>query len=236
MNLGAPGSPITGPQFGGNCSIGGTFYEGANFPATYQHTYFFADLGNGWIKNLTFDSNGNPVSVRNFATGVDGITFIGIHPFTGVMYYSLFFDGLHKVTYAPGGNQSPKAVASSNVQYGSSPLTVQFTGSNSTDPEGRSLTYLWDFGDGTLSSAVANPSHTFNAPSGVPTRFDVRLTVTDDALATSAATLVISVNNTPPAVTITSPPIGTKYPMTADTTFSLTAFVTDSEHADGQLL
>ena len=236
VNLGASGSPISGPQFGGNCSIGGAFYEGANFPATYEKSYFFADLGNGWIRNMTFDGNGTPVSVRNFATGVEGITYIGVHPSTGVLDYSLFWSGLHKVHYVASGNQPPTAVASSNITYGPGPLTVQFTGSGSSDPEGRPLTYLWDFGDGTLNSLLANPSHTFNAPAGVPTRFNVRLTVTDDALATSSTTLVISVNNTPPSVLITSPPVGTKYPMTGDTTYDLTALVTDAEHPDSQLL
>ena len=44
-NIGAAGSPLMGPQFGGNCSIGGSFYLGTNFPSTYQNSYFFADLG-----------------------------------------------------------------------------------------------------------------------------------------------------------------------------------------------
>ena len=236
VNIGAAGSPISGPQFGGNCAVGGSFYQGTQFPATYQNSYFFADLGNGWIKNVTFDANGNPVSVRNFVDNAGGVTFVGIHPISGAMYYSRFWDGIHKVTYVGSGNQPPTAVASSNVSFGPSPRTVQFTGSASRDPEGLPLTYLWDFGDGSPSSTVANPSHTYNAPAGVPTRFDARLTVTDSAMATSSATVLISVNNTPPSVAITTPPDGTLYPLGTPTTYPLTAVVADSEHPDGQLL
>ncbi len=83
INIGAAGSPLMGPQFGGNCSIGGSFYLGTNFPSTYQNSYFFGDLGNGWIKNLTFDANNQPTGVRNFASGLAGVVHMGAHPLTG---------------------------------------------------------------------------------------------------------------------------------------------------------
>ena len=44
INIGAAGSPLMGPQFGGNCSIGGTFYIGTNFRPRTRTAYFFADL------------------------------------------------------------------------------------------------------------------------------------------------------------------------------------------------
>lgn len=51
---------------------------------------------------------------------------------------------------------------------------IQFSGSNSTDPEGQQLTYAWDFGDGTTASDP-NPVHTY----GRTGLFTVTLTVTD---------------------------------------------------------
>jgi PKD repeat protein len=142
---------------------------------------------------------------------------------------------VRKISYAPGGNRPPIARASSDKTYGPAPFTVQFTGSNSTDPEGAPLSYRWDFGDGSSVSTAANPAHTFQAPAGVPTRYTARLTVTDSAGAISSAIQIISVNNTPPSVKVTSPIDGSEYPMAGDTVFQLTANVADAEHTDGQL-
>ena len=68
---------------------------------------------------------------------------------------------------------APVAAFTSNVQSGTTPLTVQFTDqSTGTTP----LTYLWDFGDGGTSNAK-NPSHTY-ATEGI---YTVILTVTNAA-------------------------------------------------------
>lgn len=40
------------------------------------------------------------------------------------------------------------------------PLTVNFSGSKSVDPDGDKITFLWEFGDG-ATSTKANPSHTY---------------------------------------------------------------------------
>jgi len=55
-------------------------------------------------------------------------------------------------------NNPPTAVASSNITQGNGPLSVNFTGNNSTD--NGSLSYQWNFHDGTTSTSP-NPSHTF---------------------------------------------------------------------------
>ena len=128
------------------------------------------------------------------------------------MYYIVWGSDVRKISYVPTGNQPPTAVASSDVTYGNAPLVVQFSSSGSRDPEGLSLAYQWDFGDGTPISTAANPIHVFDAPAGVPTRFDVRLRVTDAGGLTADATLIISANNTPPVVQITSPIDGSLYP------------------------
>src|SRR5438874_428687 len=161
INIGATGSPVSGPQFAGNCSVGGTWYQGNNFPASYKNTYFHADLGGNWIKNMTFDVSNNPVSVRNFADSVGGVVCIAEHPVNGTLYYVDFYSGIRKISYVGTGNQPPTGVATCNVNYGPTPLTVQFRGSGSTDPEGLRLLYSWNFGDGSALNTVADPSHTF---------------------------------------------------------------------------
>ena len=234
-NIGGPGSPVSGPQFGGTSSIGGTWYQGNDFPAMYKNTYFHADFETQWIRNFVFDTNNRPVAVRNFLTGGGGVVSIATHPVDGSLYYVTWTNGIKRVRFGVTGNQPPKAVAAADKTYGPGPLTVQFDGSGSTDPEGFPLTYRWNFGDGSPAGTQPTVSHTFNAPAGVPTPFAVTLTVTDRSNATAQATLLISVNNTPPQVTITSPTNGMRYPLSTDTAYELSALVSDLEHASGQL-
>lgn len=62
---------------------------------------------------------------------------------------------------------------------GEAPLTVSFDASASNDPEGQSLTYLWNFGDGTPAAlGGATISHTFSG--GLTGVLPVTLTVTDN--------------------------------------------------------
>ncbi len=56
----------------------------------------------------------------------------------------------------------------------------------STDPEGGPLSYLWNFGDGSTSTAK-NPIHEYDTPEAVI----VTLLITDDERATNTATLTI---------------------------------------------
>ncbi|WP_303407804.1 PKD domain-containing protein, partial [Zobellia sp. 1_MG-2023] len=89
-------------------------------------------------------------------------------------------------------NQVPTARASANVTAGTAPLTVQFTGNTSSDPDaGDSLSYFWDFGDGNTSNSI-DPSHQFTSE-GI---YDVVLTVTDNGnpvRSSTATTITINV-------------------------------------------
>jgi len=232
--LGTADCPVTGPSFAGNCAIGGTWYSGTDFPAQYQNTFFSADYGAQWIKNFVFDANDKLLEVRGFATNAGGVVAVATHPLDGGLYYISWTSTLRRIAYS-SGNLPPKAVASVISNYGPGPLIVQFTGSGCTDPESQPLTYQWNFGDGTATSTASNPSHTFNASPGVPTKYTVTLTVRDSAAQTDSTTLIISVNNTPPNVAITSPANGAKYPMTGDTIYNLTADVSDAEFNNSQL-
>ena len=168
--------------FSGNCAIGGTWYTGTAFPAQYQNSYFFADWGEGVIKNLTFDQNDRPLALGDFLSNGGAVVCIVQHPFDGSLYYVSYTFGdsgtVRKLSYA--GNRNPVAVASADKYYGAGRLTVQFSSSGSSDPDGQPITYSWNFGDGSPVSTQANPSHTFSAPGGVPTKFTVTLTVTGE--------------------------------------------------------
>lgn len=73
-------------------------------------------------------------------------------------------------------NDLPTAILNATPSTGSAPLLVNFSASESLDPDGTIVQYLWDFGDGATSSQI-NPSHTFTN-SGA---YHVNLQITDDA-------------------------------------------------------
>ncbi|WP_299759215.1 PQQ-dependent sugar dehydrogenase [uncultured Pontibacter sp.] len=232
IGVGEAGSPVSGEPFYGSSSTGGIWYTGDNMPAEYQNTYFFGDYGAGWIKVLEFDSNNKPTAIKSFIDEGATVTAFAQHPSTGELYYINYGAQIKKLTYY-AGNRPPKAVAEADKQFGPSPLTVEFNGSKSTDPEGKELSYSWDFGDGSAKATVANPTHTFTV-AGVRT-FTVKLTVTDSEGLTSTASIDITLNNTPPVVNIVSPVEGMQYPMNQQTTYDLRADVKDNEDADEQL-
>lgn len=75
-------------------------------------------------------------------------------------------------------NNPPHALFTANPSSGSAPLVVQFDASESSDPDGDTLQYHWDFGDGTSDSGVST-THTYGEAQTGRT-VTVVLTVTDE--------------------------------------------------------
>jgi PKD domain/Secretion system C-terminal sorting domain len=226
-------SNVTGTPFRGNCIIGGFWYTGSLFPSNFRNTYFAADYGEQWIKSMSIGFIDVVQKVQNFASGVGAISCLTENPFDGKLFYvDIGTNSVKSIGY--GGNQTPVVKITSDVTYGPSVLNVNFNGSNSFDPDGGSLTYLWNFGDA-ATSTLANPVHSFTAVVGTPRKFVVTLTVTDNQNAAATDSLIISVNNTPPVVHITSPVNNSTYNVGADSVYTLTANVTDAEQSPSQL-
>jgi uncharacterized repeat protein (TIGR01451 family) len=223
---------LPGSEFNGNASTGGIWYEGTDFPATWQNTYFHADYSQGWIRNFVFDANNNPTEVREFMVNAGAVVHLGSDPINGGLYYVKYPDEIRKIEYVGSGNLLPIARASSNKNYGSTQLYVDFKGDASYDPENSQLTYLWDFGDGNTSTS-ANPVHIFNA--GSLTTYLVTLTVTDDQGQSNQTTLPIYVNNTPPQIQSTSIDNIDTFDPSLGATLNLSAVVNDNEHTQNQL-
>jgi glucose/arabinose dehydrogenase len=229
------------PHSGRDASVtGGFVYHGSQFPASYQGDYFFADYTQNWIRRLHLDANGNVLSVNNFepADGsVDGpygdIVYLTEGPDGALYYVDLGYSDIggtygvskiRRIRYIQS-NQAPVAVTSANPTSGAAPLAVTFSSAGSLDPEGQPLTYAWDFGDSTTSTA-ANPVHTYTQPG----RYSVRLTVSDGVNQTVATPLTISAGNAP-VVSITSPTDGAFF--VAGDVISFSGSATDVE--DGTL-
>jgi glucose/arabinose dehydrogenase len=215
------------------CVTGGTFYTGSQFPTQYgsqfptQYAgdYFFADFVQGWMK--TYDPATGQATP--FATGMSGV--IRIKPAADGSLYYLAHDSrsIQKISYVGAGtNRPPTAVATAIGASGLSPLTVQFSGETSSDPDGDSLTHSWDFGDGT-TGAGRTVSHTYT---GSARTFSARLSVTDGRGGSAQSTpLTVTLGNRAPQATLSTPAGGTLYTAGDTITFSGTG----SDPEDGSL-
>jgi len=224
-------NPIESDTFTGVASIMGTFYTGSSFPEEYQNALYSTDYS-GWIRRFYFDDNQELTHVAPFAQGLDKIIHLEMNPHDGCLYYFTWETKLFKICY--GGNPPPIAVAKADVYYGASPLTVHFDASASFDPNELPVSYSWDFGNGDTNDSP-NPIREFTAPDDSPYSFTVTLTVTDSLGASSSDDIIISLNNTPPQVKITSFDNGDTYPLSGYTLMSLIAEVSDNEHAESEL-
>jgi glucose/arabinose dehydrogenase/chitodextrinase len=195
---------------------GGFVYHGNGlsgaFPAGFEGNYFFGDYAQNWIRRLTFDGSGNVSGMNYFEPQndvLDGpygdVVYLTEGPDGSLYYIDLGYSDtsgtfgtskIRRIRYQQS-NQSPTAVAGSDVTSGPTPLTVSFNSNGSSDPEGQPLIYSWDFGDGTPLSTAANPTHTY-ATAGV---YTARLTVSDGVTSTFAPPLTISAGSAPVATT-----------------------------------
>ncbi|MFT5149738.1 MAG: PKD repeat protein, partial [Flavobacteriales bacterium] len=220
-------SGIGGDAFEGISSIGGAFYNGIAFPEEYFGTYFHADFG-GWIKAFWFDENHQLTKVEPFLDEFGGIVHLSVNPYDGCLYFpSVYTGSIYRICYAE--NLAPIAEIETDIIYGPSPLTVQFDGSSSFDPDEDPITYTWDFGDGSGDNTDAT-SHVFTSTDNSPQMFEVELLVEDSAGNIGQNMVLISLNNTPPQVDITSFNDGDLYTILNSSTLDLEANVADEEH------
>lgn len=204
-------STVTAPAYYYGRDVGstvtmGAVYDKTVYPTEYRNRLFFADYTSKWIKTAAIDDAGNMTDVKNFATNLVDPVFLTLAP-DGYIYYIAFSQGaIKRIKFNGSSNSAPVAKISANPLYGNSPLTVNFIGDGSTDADGDTLTYAWDFGDGATSTA-ANPSHSYNAAG--EQAFTATLTVKDTSGSTDSASVRIVLNSTPPTANIVNPRDGT---------------------------
>ena len=223
---GACPAPCTSPLYeyahnGQNAAItGGFVYHGTQFPAAMKGNYFFADYAQHWIKRLTFDANGNVNGVFNFEPlsgspneSAGDVVYLTEGPDGSLYYVDLGYSDvsgtygvskIRRIRYLQS-NQAPVAIVSASPTSGAQPLDVTFSSAGSNDPEGQPITYSWDFGDGT-SSTASNPVHTYTQAG----QYLVRLTVSDGVNTSISTPSTISVGHAPTG-TIDSPTDGATF-------------------------
>jgi len=224
---------FSGEEFKGIASVGGDFYQGTAFPEEYFGAYFQSDYS-GWFKAFWFDENDQLEKVQHFSDDFGLVLATRFNPFDECLYLTAGFPtNIVRMCYA--GNVKPHANIQVDTLYGSSPLTVNLDASLSWDPDEDPLSFSWDLGDGAMSDLIAL-THTFSAPDNDPYPIEVTLAVTDTAGNTDYETLIISLNNTPPSVNITSIVDSSLYSTTVTNYPSLIAEVMDAEHDDQELV
>jgi PKD repeat protein len=148
-------------------------------PLTYSWAFGDNTNGTGASPSHQYTTGGNYVATLTVSDGRGG---------TGTANVGINVSG------TPPANRPPIAAASGNPTSGTAPLTVQFSSTGSSDPDGDPLTYSWAFGDNTTGTGPS-PSHQYTAGGN----YVATLTVSDGRGGTGTANVGINVSGTPPA-------------------------------------
>ena len=121
----------------------------------------------------------------------------------GDLFYVSYWEGTVR-RFVHVDNRTPIAHIAANPTSGPSPLTVEFDGQGSVDPdEAEILTYAWDLdGDGEFDDGNQQTASWTYPDGGV---YTPALKVTDRAGASSTATTTITVDNDYPEITSDAP-------------------------------
>jgi PKD repeat protein len=216
---------------GSSSTAGVAFYDGGNYPSNYFGALFFADYSRDciWVMFPGTDGLPNPASRAPFVEAAAGPVDLEIGP-NGDLFYVDFDGGTIRRIRHLGSNQPPVANAQASPTSGPTPLTVNFDGTGSTDPEGSGLAYAWDLdGDGQFDdSTAAQPTFTYSSAG----TYLVRLRATDPGGATDTDDVTVTAGaSSPPVATIVTPTVGTTWKVGDSINFSGSA--TDAE--DGPL-
>jgi PKD repeat protein len=229
-------------------------YDPANpnplkFPPYYDDSIVLGEFTQDTMRELKLDSQNRVFKINSFMPC--GQANVANSPFVfecdnpmdlqwgadGDFYLLTYGDGFFNINADAGmykwqyvkGTRAPTAVLTTDKTDGALPLTVNFSsvGSSDADP-GDSITFNWDFGDGTTQSMDPNPAHTYTTRG----RYTVTLTVTDSTGKSAGQSTVITAGNTSPKVTVTVPVLGGVFDFGDDIPFTVT--VSDPE--DGAIV
>jgi glucose/arabinose dehydrogenase/PKD repeat protein len=212
----------------GSSSLSGMAFNppGSALPAEFDGALFFADYARRciWTLRRMGAPLPNAFGLLPFRSGAATPVDIQFGPGGDLFYADVAGGTIKRISYT-AGNQAPRAVALAAPTSGPAPLPVQFDATTSSDPDGDPLTYAWDIdGDGAYDESDTALQHwTYGTPGVYP----VGLKVTDPSGAFSTDLVAISVGNSRPTATITSPSPGLRWEVGQPISFSGSA--TDPE-------
>ncbi|WP_454084924.1 ThuA domain-containing protein [Georgenia sp. Marseille-Q6866] len=199
------------------------------------------EWGRDWIREFVIDDEGglvdivpsldwlNPSTPMAMEFGPDGALYV-LDYGSGGFFSGAWDSALYRVDYV-ADSPNPIARITTSTNNGQPPLTVEFDGTESSDPQDMPLSYAWDFdNDGEIDSTEPTASFTYET-AGV---FTARLTVSageGEELRTGTITTNVIVGNTAPEVTLELPVDGGIFSFGDEVPFRVT--VTDPE--DGEI-
>jgi glucose/arabinose dehydrogenase/PKD repeat protein len=200
----------------GNAVVGVEYVPKELWPTQYK--VLFVDHNAGAIFNLIEDQRKEcrtcqpptpgyrNATFHKFPRIVD--TFFGPYKSTQALYYlsrEKTSMNVRRIYYTGSNNQVPKAKISGIQKLYIVGEIIKFKGELSSDADGDKLTYLWNFGDGSKSTAV-NPQYKYK----VRGSYKVSLKVTDTKGQSNVDIVIVDVGTRPNAK-IELPLLGTKF-------------------------
>lgn len=217
MMFNVPGLPIVA----GSSNLGGFRYLKEDLPEEYHNDLFFADWESKNIYHMDLDSALNVTSIGTFYQAADKLGYIDVNPhLDGIFYISGCGEPSGKLRRIVWEDNSIRIRAKITASHdsGFSPNMVNFDSESTTYNGTGELSYLWNFGDGTISTQK-NVAHIFS--DSTIKNYKVKLTVTDDASIISSDSIAFFLNTMAPEILSTS--IESLYSVSenADTTVNL---------------
>ena len=218
----------------GSSSISGLdFYDGGSFPPAYDGALFFADYSRNCIWVMFRGANGlpDPSTRTTFDAPAASPVNLEVGPAGDLFYPDLNGGTVRRIAFL-NANHPPDAVATASPTSGVPPLTVQFDGRGSSDPDaGDTLAFAWDLdGDGAFNDSTSpTPSRVYTTTGSTT----ARLRVSDGRGGSDVSDPIVirTDSNTAPTALIGSPVSGSTWKVGDTLTFSGSA--TDAQ--DGPL-
>ncbi|MGA5299397.1 PQQ-dependent sugar dehydrogenase [Nucisporomicrobium flavum] len=199
--------PMGGPAY---------HYDAANPSATKWPEYYdskplFYEWTRDYVKGFTLGADNQVTAIESVLPSIvfDNPMDMEFGP-DGSLYVLEYGDGyfsenpeaqLARIDYVRG-NRTPIPRIQATPARGEAPLTVTFTSTGTTDPDGDSLRYAWDFNaDGVVDSRQPNAVYTFTENGN----YRPTLKVTDPTGRWASAEVILPVGTLAPQVSFVTP-------------------------------
>jgi cytochrome c len=206
---------------GGIGPMGGPAYDfdaknksATKWPKYYDGKPLFYEWTRDYVQEFTLGAENEVTAIREVLPSIifDNPMDLEFGP-DGALYVLEYGDGyfaenpeaqLARIDYVRG-NRSPLPKITATPTSGEAPLTVTFSSAGTTDPDGDSLRYAWDFNaDGVVDSRAANAVYTFTENGN----YRPTLKVTDPTGRWASAEVLLPVGTLAPQVTFVTPTTG----------------------------
>eukprot|EP00978_Attheya_sp_CCMP212_P007617 scaffold17661_cov48-Attheya_sp.AAC.1 len=193
----------------GGAITGGAFVPPGIWPDKWDGEFLYSDLRAGNLYHMKYTPSnfcrGTKCSdqtsaytavplVENFPGTLLRLKF-GPHRDTQALYLIEYNRGkIYRLSYTGNMNRRPKPVIQTFLSSNGNGLTVDFDGSESSDPDGDEVSFEWNFGeDESVSSRDKKASYTYSSKG----QFIATLTVTDGKGSNAATSVEINVEENP---------------------------------------